>query len=126
MPMRSGTSPEAIAWAILGTIWSCVMYVRLIGRVGLAVFQAQASRSTICLLPPERSHACMTPGAVLWAQAAATSGADWAATPTGSTAAANRLKAIAAATKVAGRRVGVRGMRLPLPQQIDLTNRFEG
>ena len=58
------------------------------------MFQAHTSRSTICLLPPERSQACMTPGAVLWAHAAATSGAVACAdTPAAGESAASKTNA---------------------------------
>src|SRR6186997_142609 len=56
MPMRSGTSPEAMPWAILPTISVCGMYVSLILQVGFLVFHAATSMSTMSLLPPDRSH----------------------------------------------------------------------
>src|SRR5688572_15818412 len=89
MPIRSGTSPEAIPWAIFPTISVCGMYVRLILQSGFLVFHASTSMSTICLLPPERSHMVRSPllahvvvaagatpaegGASSWLQAAAAS-----------------------------------------------------
>src|SRR5687767_6700966 len=61
MPIRSGTWPVAMPWAILPTISVCGMYVRLILQSGFLVFHASTSMSTICLLPPERSHIVRSP-----------------------------------------------------------------
>src|SRR5687768_8290177 len=61
MPIRSGTSPDAMPWAILLTISVCGMYVRTILQSGYASFQAATNASTIPALPPERSHISRSP-----------------------------------------------------------------
>src|SRR5262245_26346029 len=75
MPMRSGTSPDAMPWAILPTISVCGMYVSLILQSGALAFQAATSMSTMSLLPPERSHIVSSP---LLAQPVVADGADGA------------------------------------------------
>ena len=87
------------------------------------MFQAQTSRSTICLLPPVRSHACIVPAAVLCAQAEAISGASWAATPAGTTVAASRPRpALPTRSRLDA---SSRCLSHVLPHLIGLTNRFE-
>src|SRR5215210_1095423 len=49
------------------------------GLSAFLAFQSQTRRSTIPLLPPERSHICIALSAVLWAQSAAGSGVGAAA-----------------------------------------------
>src|SRR6185503_14466189 len=56
IPIRSGTSPDAIPCAIFPTISVCGMYVSLILQSGFLAFQAATSMSTMSLLPPDRSH----------------------------------------------------------------------
>src|SRR5262252_8975620 len=74
MPIRSGCEPEASDWASFGTIWSCSMYVRLMGRFGLLAFHPQTIESTNCLFAPVRSHICMALDELVTAQADAWSG----------------------------------------------------
>src|SRR6187402_2457686 len=88
MPMRSGTSPVAMPRAILSTISVCGMYDRLIVLSGFFAFQSHTSRSTMPLLPPERSHISIALSAPLWAQSAAGSGVGAAACADGDSAGA--------------------------------------
>src|SRR6185436_10249594 len=61
IPIRSGTSPDAMPWAIFPTISVCGMYVSLILQSGFLAFQAATSMSTMSLLPPDRSHMVSSP-----------------------------------------------------------------
>src|ERR1044071_2029164 len=61
IPIRSGTSPDAMPWAIFPTISVCGMYVSLILQSGFLAFHAATSMSTMSLLPPDRSHMLSSP-----------------------------------------------------------------
>src|SRR6185295_4257165 len=61
IPIRSGTSPDAMPWAIFPTISVCGMYVNLILQSLFLAFQAATSMSTMSLLPPDRSHMVSSP-----------------------------------------------------------------
>src|SRR5215813_4305742 len=72
IPIRSGTSPDAMPWAIFPTISVCGVYVSLILQSGFLAFHAATSMSTMSLLPPDRSHMLSSP---LLAQAVVAVGA---------------------------------------------------
>src|SRR5215467_6147020 len=72
IPIRSGTSPDAMPWAIFPTISVCGVYVSLILQSGFLAFQAATSVSTMSLLPPDRSHMLSS---LLLAQEVAAAGA---------------------------------------------------
>src|SRR5919108_1541683 len=60
-PTRSGTSPDATAWASFGTISVWRTSVISIGRSGFSAFQASTRAWTMPMLPPERSHISIVP-----------------------------------------------------------------
>src|SRR5262245_10411664 len=61
IPIRSGTSPDAILWVSFPASSWCGMYVNLILQSGFLAFHAATSMSTMSLLPPDRSHMLSSP-----------------------------------------------------------------